>query len=119
MPRQCCQTCPWRKTTKKGRFSGGIVDAVGLAEAIQGSGGVQKCHSSPAAGPLVCVGFAHRVGNQSAMFRVGVDLGQIENSFTVDDSELLTIKDLVKKHGGVVNGQSRQEAMTAIESLLK
>lgn len=116
--RSACPTCPWRRTTPKGGFPGGVLDVVQLRDAIRGSAPAMQCHCSSDDDPLVCVGFALRVGRASPMFRVAEALGLVD-TIDQDPRELLGLPQLLERHAGVCESRTQEEALRALTEIFR
>ena len=103
MKRCPCSTCPWQRSTPRGGFPGGIIDAAALLRMREDRlGTIMQCHSTPdGEGARVCVGFAARVGHDSMSYRIAVRAGHVvEADLDLRRRGLLTLGELIRKHGG-------------------
>lgn len=98
-----CKTCPWRESTPRGGFPGGIIDYKLLLDMTFGQSlRAMQCHCTPnGAQAEVCVGFALQVGFTSPGYRLAVALGRADPEDLATDELLLSLENLVLKHGGV------------------
>lgn len=99
--RRPCPTCPWRATTPRGGFPGGIIDVRRLARMLHGELMVMQCHCTPdGAGANVCVGFALQVGPDCVGYRLAAMLGAVDHDALESDAQLLSLDELAARHGG-------------------
>jgi len=105
--RRPCPTCPWRRSTRRRGFPGGIIDAEGLLGQLDGSRlTAMQCHCTPdGAKAEVCVGFALVVGAESVGLRLAVALGLVAIDDLEADAPLHTVSSLLRMHGGRVDAR--------------
>ncbi len=99
MSRPCrspCRSCPWRASTPQRGFPGGFVDVVALLDMIaEREPRAMGCHGT--SGP--CIGFAIQYPNQPQV-KVAHAFGLLDLTTLACDEPLLTLEELVAKHGG-------------------
>lgn len=101
MSRRPCSTCPWRKSTPRGGFPGGLVMADDLLAMVAGRAlKVMQCHCTPDSAPQACVGFALQVGLDSVGLRLAAAHGAVDLDDMECDSELHDLWSLLQTHGG-------------------
>lgn len=106
-----CKTCPWRESTPKGGFPGGIIDCESLLDMTFGQSlKAMQCHCTPdGAQAEVCVGFALQVGFDSPGYRFAAMLKRVVHEDLTSDEPLLDLAGLILKHGGVCASRRESE----------
>lgn len=100
--RRPCPTCPWRKSTPRGGFPGGLIDVERLVAMTRDDlGAIMQCHCTPdGERAQVCVGFGLVVGPECLAYRFAVICGRIEHDAMEASCELHSLASLIATHGG-------------------
>lgn len=103
MKRLPCNTCPWRPSTPPHGFPGGhmserILRCAGR-DAWNPDFTLMQCHCTADRNPGVCVGFALVVGFDSLGLRLAVCAGLVDMDQLDTDEHLLTLDQVVERHG--------------------
>jgi hypothetical protein len=105
-----CNDCPWRKSTPRGGFPGGGIDAISLIEscregALPFASGIMQCHKTADTTPRPCAGFLVQHGHTATSARIGRLLGLADPTDYTTDAPLRTLEEMVLDLG-VVPAQS-------------
>lgn len=102
-PRLPCSTCPWRRSTPRRGFPGGVLHTRDLLRAASGAwdAPAMQCHCTPdGKGAEVCVGFALVVGFRSPALRFARVTGRYDPDAVGTDEPLHTLTSVLRIHGG-------------------